>query len=176
MFVFVTATPSNILLVLEYIIQVVNMHTALFAAGFPAVYCTGWKLNGFWTFSDPLRDGVSFSLPPPMALIGLYGNVELAGLKIVLGVGRWDIEAPGPPRVLSRSGGKVADSGDKASGLNLSRAGEYGWSNPKPTGFSSSSGGGVGVRGGAGIGIPDAMMSEIYGKVQLRVMCTPSVI
>src|SRR5258708_1620955 len=114
MFVFVTATAAQILLGAEYIILMVDIHKALFSNGFPAVYCTGWKLNGLWTFSDPLRDGVPFSLPPPIALIGLYGNVELAGLKIVLGVGRWDIEAPGPPRVLSRSGGKVADSGDKA--------------------------------------------------------------
>jgi len=58
--------------------------------------------------------------------------------------------------------GKVPDIGDnrdRASGLYVVAAVP---SSPRPTG-SSSSGGGVGVRGGAGIGMPDAMVVKECG-------------
>jgi hypothetical protein len=60
-----------------------------------------------------------------------------------------------------RSDGKVADIGDSALGLNPRFEGDMEFSNPSPTGGlnRSSSGGGVGVRGGAGIGLSEAMVA-----------------
>lgn len=48
--------------------------------------------------------------------------------------------------------------GESAFGLNPNLVGESWFSNPRPTGAFSSSGGGVGVLGGTGSGISDAML------------------
>lgn len=54
--------------------------------------------------------------------------------------------------------GNVADMGERAFGLKPRFAAESSPSNPRPTGCGgSSSGGGVGVRGGTGNGIFEAM-------------------
>ena len=87
--------------------------------------------------SDALKEaGVSFSLVLLNALAGLYGNVELEGLKTVLGVGLCDVEVCCPARVPYRSSGKVADMGERASGLKPSFVGEKDCSSPNPTGCS----------------------------------------
>jgi hypothetical protein len=77
----------------------------------------------------------------------------------VLGVGRCDCESFGAS-VPYRSGGKVADMGESAFVLNPSFVGDSWFSNPRPTGCAppASSGGGVGVRGGTGSGIPEAIV------------------
>jgi hypothetical protein len=136
------------------------MLTDLFGAGLPGIYCIGWKLNGLRTFSDPLSEGASSPLVPLTALAGVYGADALVGLKTVLGVARCDNESLGA-NVPYLSDGKVADMGDNALGLNPSFEGDMELSKPSPTGGLnfSSSGGGVGVLGGAGMGLSEAMVA-----------------
>ena len=61
------------------------------------------------------------------------------------------------------SEGKAEDMGDNAFGLNPSLVGEGRSSGPGSMGALPSSGGGVGVRGGTGSGILDAMLE---GRIQ----------
>lgn len=78
----------------------------------------------------------------------------------MLGVAFCESESLGP-RVPYRSEGKPADMGERAFGLKPSFEGESWFSNPRPTDcgcVDPSSGGGVGVRGGRGTGISDAMV------------------
>ena len=118
---------------------------------------TDWKLNGLRAFSVPINDGVPVSVPL-MALAGVCGNVALAGVYRVVGVARCETESLGP-RVAYCFEGKVADIGESAFGSNPNPPADSSPSNPRPTGScgASSSGGGVGVRGGSGIGRFEAM-------------------
>lgn len=118
---------------------------------------TDWKLNGLRAFSVPAIEGVSVSVPL-MALAGVYGNVALAGVYRVVGVARCETESPGPS-VAYCLDGKVADIGESAFGSNPSPPADSSPSNPSPTGCcgASSSGGGVGVRGGSGMGMFEVM-------------------
>lgn len=102
--------------------------------------------------SDPPTEGVSSSLP---GIVGLYVDT-MEGLMSPLG----DAAAPESELKRAEDGSEPdsGDNGDKASGLYAAAAVP---SNPRPTG--SSPGGGVGVRGGAGIGMPDAMVVEGCG-------------
>lgn len=68
-----------------------------------------------------------------------------------------EMESPGAS-VAYLSEGKVEDMGDSAFGLNPSFVGESRSSSPGSTGAFLSSGGGVGVLGGTGKGMLDAML------------------
>ena len=109
----------------------------------------------------PLIEGVSVSVAL-IALAGVYGNVTLAGVYKVVGVARCDTESLGP-RVAYCFDGNVADNGESAFGSNPSPLLESSPSNPSPIGCccrcwcAFSSGGGVGVRGGSGIGMLEAI-------------------
>jgi hypothetical protein len=138
-----------------------GVHTFCFACGRSGIYATGWKLKGFRTFSDPLIEGASESVMPLTALAGVYGKVALAGVKMVVGVARCDTESLGP-RVAYCLDGNVADMGERALWPNRNGPGDSSLSNPSPCGRGGwggalSSRGGVGVRGGSGTGIFEAM-------------------
>ena len=102
------------------------------------------------------------SVIPLTPLAGEYGNVALEGLKTVLGVARWDRESLGPRVPYA----KDADIGERAFGLYSLFPGERRFSNPNPVTWSVpsswSSGGGVGVLGGIGSGMLDAMTLSKY--------------
>jgi len=109
-------------------------------------------------FSDPLIEGASRSMVPLAALAGVCGKVALAGVYRVAGEALCETESLGP-RVAYCFEGNVADMGD-SSALLLGPISPTARSprNPSPTGWGAfSSGGGVGVRGGAGSGIFEAM-------------------
>ena len=117
-------------------------------------------------FSVPLIEVVPVSVPL-MALAGVCGNVALAGVYRVVGVARCETESLGP-RVAYCLDGKVADIGESAFGSNPSPPVDSSPSSPRPTGScgASSSGGGVGVRGGSGIGRFEAMTATQYETVK----------
>lgn len=76
---------------------------------------------------------------------------------MVLGDAFWEMESLGA-RVAYCLGWNVADMGESACGSNPNCPGDSSPSNPRPTGSGeSSSGGGVGVRGGTGNGMFEAM-------------------
>lgn len=109
-------------------------------------------------FSDPLNEGTSVSVIMLFTVAGVYGKVALAGVYMA-GDALWETESLGP-RVAYCLEGKVADKGDSAFGLKPSVAAGSSLSNPSPTGRGgSSSGGGVGVLGGTGNGMSDAMFN-----------------
>jgi hypothetical protein len=80
---------------------------------------------------------------------GVYGKVALAGVWRGAGDARWLTESLGPSAAYCLEG-NVADIGER-SALEPRFPADSSPSNPSPTGWgASSSGGGVGVRGGAG--------------------------
>jgi hypothetical protein len=107
-------------------------------------------------FSDPLIEGASRSMVPLAALAGVYGKVALAGVYRVAGDALCETESLGP-RVAYCLEGNVADMGDsRALLLGPISPAVRSLRNPRPTGWGAfSSGGGVGVLGGAGRGIFD---------------------
>jgi hypothetical protein len=112
------------------------------------MYVVGWKLNGPALFS------ASTSPAPLIVLAALWGNVALAGVNI--GVARCDAESLGL-RVAYCLEGNVADMGDKALTSWPSCPAASSPSSPSPRGRGASLGGGVGVRGGTGSGMCEAM-------------------
>lgn len=108
--------------------------------------------------SEPLSEGPSVSVMPLVAVAGVYGKVALAGVYIA-GDARWETESLGPSSVAYCLEGKVADIGESAFGLKPRLSAGRSPSNPNPTGSGAlSSGGGVGVLGGTGNGIFEAIM------------------
>lgn len=107
--------------------------------------------------SEPLNDGASVSVMLLIMVAGVYGKVALAGVYIA-GDARCETESLGPSVAYCLEG-KVADMGDRAFGLKPSVVAGSSFSNPRPTGCgaSFSSGGGVGVLGGMGRGMFEAM-------------------
>lgn len=91
-------------------------------------------------------------VPPLSTDIELYIEFVLVGLKGLAGVPAADPSCP----YLGIE--KFSTMGDNDLGSNVVLVGESMTpSNPSPA-VSSSSGGGVGVRGGSGMGIDDAMI------------------
>lgn len=94
-----------------------------------------------------------FALPALSTDIELYIEFVLAGLSGFEGDATFEDIDPTRPE------GKLSSIGDKAFGSNVIFVGEI-WetpSKPRPAMCSGSSGGGVGVRGGMGIGRLNAM-------------------
>jgi hypothetical protein len=107
-------------------------------------------------FSDPFAEGGSRFMVESLA--GVYGKVALAGVYRVAGDALCETESLGP-RVAYCLEGNVADMGESSALLlGLVSPTARSLRNPSPTGWGAfSSGGGVGVRGGAGRGIFEAM-------------------
>lgn len=101
-------------------------------------------------------EGTSVSVMILLMVAGVCGNVALAGVYMA-GEALCETESLGPS-VAYCLDGKVADMGDSAFGLKPRVAAGSSSSNPRPTGCcASSSGGGVGVLGGRGSGMFEAM-------------------
>ena len=115
----------------------------------------GWNLNTPFAFSCRTLP----ALPPLSKDIGLYCDEAFVSVGL-RGVGKadWGGNAGADPYLPI---GKFSSMGDRELGSKAALAGELRYPSrlipPFPWFESSSSGGGVGVRGGAGIGKLDAM-------------------
>lgn len=146
MLVFMTSALANVLL------KVRRLHTAsseqwttltgLPTSGFPAVYVTVWKLNGFRVVSLVAE-------APSLSAVSVL-MVVLAGVRGL----RCELCADNEEKEPKPRGGKVPVKGESASMF---------WTLP-PMGpalvCSSSSGRGDGVRGGIGIGPGGGMVAS----------------